>query len=159
CPGCSCSSWRSGSGSGSGSSRVAEPGFRFLEHTADLRVECHAPSLESLLDIAARALYSAAFTRPPSGTGTQHAVAVHAPSREELLVRWLQELIFLMDARRFAASSFEFHEVRPGFVSALAHGAPYTPDERDMEIKAATYHDIEIVDTPDGLIARIVFDL
>ena len=54
------------------------------------------------------------------------------------MVRWLQELIFLMDTRSFVASGFEVRQADAGRVEATLRGYRYKPEERAAEVKAAT---------------------
>lgn len=134
--------------------------FTFLEHTGDARVECRADTLAGLFEASARALYALAFKRTARGGGAQRRVTVRGATREEALVRWLQELIFLMDADRFAASAFRFEkDGEDGELCANLEGYEYDPADRAEEVKSATYHGIEVKETGEGYVAHIVFDL
>lgn len=133
--------------------------FRFLEHTADVQAECRAPDFEGLLETAAHALYAMAFKKTRSAADIEFAVQVSANGREELLVSWLQELIFLMDAERFVATDFRFDTVDNATVRAGLRGYRYDPEERAEEVKSATYHELEVRQTDEGFVARVIFDL
>jgi SHS2 domain-containing protein len=71
--------------------------YRLLEHTADALVEVHGATLEERFENAAYALFDQitdASTIVPRG---EVEVSVSADSREQLLVDFLQELLFLHD--------------------------------------------------------------
>ncbi len=138
---------------------MPDPEFRFLEHTADVRIECRAPALAPLLEIAARALYAVALRDPQDRTDTERTVGLRAGSREELLVNWLNELVFLLDTEGFVASTMAFDRVTSRSVNAHLRGYTGGPEDRETEVKAATYHDIEITKFEEGLVARFVLDL
>ncbi|HIJ74094.1 MAG TPA: archease [Candidatus Hydrogenedentes bacterium] len=133
--------------------------FRFLEHTADLRVECRAESLADLLETAALALYAVAFHRRRQGTNVERHIDLAADTREQLLVRWLQELIFLMDVERFAATVFDIGTANETALAATLRGYQYEPADRAEEVKAATYHELEVKKDAEGYVARLIFDL
>ena len=133
--------------------------FRFLEHTADIQVECRARTFDGLLETAANALYAIAFKDLRPLADIEHAVEISGAGREETLVCWLQELVFLMDAERFVATEFLFGRVNDRGVQARLRGYTYDPGERAEEVKGATHHELEVRETGEGLVARVIFDL
>lgn len=133
--------------------------YRFLEHTADVRVECTAETFECLLQEAAAAFYAVALRRRRDDHTAERQVHVNGETREELLVRWLQELLYLLETERFVASRFDVAPGLAGAVSAHLHGYDCPPKDRETEIKAATYHGMDVRITPEGYAAEIIFDL
>jgi len=138
--------------------------FRFLEHTADVRVECRAPTFPALLETAAQALYDLALRRVETGKDSERRIEVSADTDVDVLVRWLQELLFLLDVDHFVATEFSFADAKEPpaqnrHAAATLRGYIHRPDARAVEIKAATYHGAEIVETDDGLVAHIILDL
>lgn len=133
--------------------------YRFLEHTADALAECRAKSLPFLLEAATGALYAIALTaRRDEQTQTRH-LSVSGESREDVLIRWLQELIFLLDSERFVAVRCRFDQVTSSIVDAHVSGYCCRAEERQTEVKAATYHDMAITEEGGQWVARVVFDL
>ena len=133
--------------------------FRFLEHTADLRAECRGADFAGLLCAAAEALTSVAFTALREETGRVCGVALDAETAEEMVVRWLQELIFLVEAEKFAPVRFVFECASPESVRGRIEGYAYSEDERSDEVKAATYHGMRVERGAEGWRAEVVFDL
>ena len=134
-------------------------GFRFLDHTADVQVECRADSFAGLLVKAADALYAIALHQRDDGCGETRTVAVSGDTREEILVRWLQELIFLLETEHFVAARIAFADPIGDTATAQMEGYCCAPAGRAQEVKAATYHGIEVRETGGGFLARITFDL
>jgi SHS2 domain-containing protein len=134
-------------------------GFRFIEHTADVCAECRAADFAGLLEVSAAALYEVALDRVRSDSDIEKEVRAEGGTREETLIRWLQELLFLLDVERFAATVFRFDEAAPSQVRATLRGYTCKPEERATEVKAATYHDMQIENRDGELAAAIVFDL
>jgi SHS2 domain-containing protein len=149
-----------------GTSQRSDGRYQFLAHTADVLVECRARTLRGIFTSAARALYEVAF-------GPRHWLAakktdlprqvrdieLRADSQEDLLIRWLQELIFLMDVERFVASKCQLACLSPTEVRAHLDGYTCAPEDRETEIKAATYHGVAIRREGKEFIAAVVFDL
>ena len=133
--------------------------FRFLDHTADVQVECSAGTFEELLRTASDALYTIALKGRLDGKSLDGRVFIHGESREELLVRWLQELLFLLDTEAFVATDIDFSTVTDKEVVAAVHGYACNREDRAEEIKSATYHDLHVEERPEGLVAKIIFDL
>lgn len=141
--------------------------FIFLEHTADARVECRAGTFTGLLETAAAALYALALRNVRCERAVTRVIEAAGGDREEVLVSWLQELLFLLDTQCFVAVACEWQDapaVHPAALPALRFPVRVTgyvcaPDERAEEVKAVTYHGMEVQDTQCGCMARIVFDL
>jgi SHS2 domain-containing protein len=133
--------------------------YHFLEHTADVLVECRAPDFAGLLTTAAEALYETALRIVLPKSDTRRVISVTADTHEEALVRWLQELIFLLDVDRFVATHVEFDWESELSFGATLSGYVCEPEERADEVKGATYHGMTVEQTTEGLRTRIMFDL
>lgn len=133
----------------------------WLEHTADLRLQVAARTREELFTACAAALYEGMRLPAPREKNSCRSLAVAADNVEELLVRFLNELIYLFDTQRFAAASFRDLRIAPRQLTATAEGilcpAPALSGLR--EIKAATYHGLHYRETAAGSEATILFDL
>jgi len=139
--------------------RPALMGYRLLEHTADVLAECEGQTLEALFESAAQALYTVALEETSQQTSIERQVSLHAPDRETLLVRWLQELIYLIDVEHFVGSVFSFESLTSSELHARIKGYACNPANRAAEVKAATYHQAAIHRTKEGWTARVLFDL
>ena len=71
---------------------------RVLDHTADYMVEVSAPTLSELLAEAALALFETVGDVKTVRPRDEVSVSVEAADREELLVTWLTELLFLHES-------------------------------------------------------------
>ena len=77
---------------------------------------------------------------------------------------YLNELIYEFDTRRFLAIEVEFHLLRTGGPSqlrAVLKGEIFDPSRHVLktEVKAATFHGIDVRRTPDAVEADVIFDL
>lgn len=138
-----------------------EAGYRFVNHTADALAECTAPTFPDLLLAASSAFYALACGGARTGGDVKRAVTLSCPSREEALVRWLQELIFLLETERFVAAQADFAISESGGITLHAHMTGYAcaPGDIEVEVKAATYHGLSVAEADGQWSARVVFDL
>ena len=141
--------------------------FEFLDHTADTQVRIKGADAEELFREATRALL-AVFVACPEGSsvlpGASRRVKLEAENGEALLVDFLNELIFLFDTQQFLSADFEVSALKleaPSSLEGALKGEVYDPARHVVktEIKAATFHGMEIKRTESGLEAEVVFDL
>ena len=133
--------------------------FRFLEHTADARVECVGRTFAELLESAAAGLYAITLLNRRDEASDERLVRAIGNSREETLIRWLQELNYLLDIEHFVATRFRFAGAVERDVEAVASGYLCAPEERAEEVKSATYQQLAVRETDEGFMAQVTFDL
>ncbi|HUU06944.1 MAG TPA: archease [Thermoplasmata archaeon] len=132
--------------------------YRLLEHTADAMVEVHGVTLEERFENAAYALFDQitdASTVRPKG---EVEVSVSAGSREQLLVDFLQELLFLHDTENLVFSRFVV-EMEGDTLRARAQGEEFDPTRHAKRsvVKGITYHGLEFRDDESKLV--LLFDV
>jgi SHS2 domain-containing protein len=92
------------------------------------------------------------------GEGAQiRELSVTGIDREDLLVGWLTELLYLVDKYEIGISKIELTVTGDTKVAAIIHEIPSQMPQR--EIKAVTYHGLEVLELENGLEATIVFDV
>ena len=151
--------------------------FEEVDHTADYALVARGRDLAELLRNASlglcRLLADVDSLPPPLERRPLHATA---PSRERLLVGWLRELLFLHETQTVVFSGVGLDEVtdrpdgmppeltREALPPLAASGwadvvpADAAPDAVRAELKAVTYHDLEIEERDGLLRVRITFD-
>jgi SHS2 domain-containing protein len=137
---------------------MSETPFIELEHTADWALRVQAQDMEGLLRNAAEGMFQ--LMQLECGDrllGASHLV-VEAYDREELLVNWLEELLFRIETRgvAFDISSIAISN-EP--LKLQAHLGEYPIDKLEKEIKAVTYHGLTVTETELGFDATVIFDV
>jgi SHS2 domain-containing protein len=135
-------------------------GFRFeeIEHTADVGLRVQGKDLKAMIENAA--LGMAAIVCDDSFLSDdrmQQMVEVEADDREGLLVEWLSELVFLLETNSFIFQGFHIENISETHLKAKVYGK--VAEELKVHIKAVTYHNLNIIETNDGLEATVVFDI
>ena len=139
--------------------------IEMLDHTADVGFELSAATLEDLFEEARRALLLVAFERPPESGPEEREVRLSASDRETLLVRWLNELIYLVQDAGYvpARAELEVGETGGGeyVLEARLAGTPLLLEEYGWqgEIKSATFHGLEVHLEDGGWRARVILDV
>jgi SHS2 domain-containing protein len=134
--------------------------YRILEHTADMGIEASGETLEEVLVQAARGvmeIISGAAALPRE----ERTVEISAGEGGELLVNWLNEILFLFDSERFFPAEFVIEQATENRIRARIVGEHFDPQRHpvDREIKAATYHQLKLEQGKEGWRARVYLDL
>jgi SHS2 domain-containing protein len=130
--------------------------YERIAHTADVAIRVYGRDVPELFVHAARALFDM-MAEPPATTGITRGITVDGVDAEDLLVNWLNALVFLNEVERETYSDFALDSFTPTLLTATLTGGPTV--RRIKGIKAATYHDLEIRETPAGVEADVVFDV
>lgn len=135
--------------------------FRIIEHTADTGIEVRAPTLNELFEGAACAMMSIITDSSKVHETAEKEASLDAGDLGELMFVWLNELIYIINSGAFLFSRFEV-EVEDTALRARMWGEEIDPDRHGLmlDIKAATYHELEVRQTADGSWeARVIFDV
>ena len=138
--------------------------YVFLEHTADAKFEARGRTLEEAF--ANAALATAALMWDPAAIAPKIEVPVSARGLdpEQLLVRFLEEILYLVETRFFLLASAEDVEIeRRGeeyLLRAVFRGDTNSGAyETHGGVKAITYNEMDIRRTDDGWAVRVVVDV
>ncbi|RME74456.1 MAG: archease [Chloroflexi bacterium] len=133
-------------------------GFEEIEHTADWALRVRGRDLKELLLNAARGMVALMIDRPADlPVEVEQVIELESIDAESLLVDWLSELAFWAETEMIVFHQFDLHHVTPTSLRATVRGG-HAPHLK-KHIKAVTYHNLEIVQTPQGLETTIVFDV
>lgn len=131
-------------------------GFVELDHTADVEMQVWGPDLPQLLEQAALGMNSlAGFSLKPGRRQTQK-LELPIVDPETTLVNFLSELLYLAEVENLGFDTFNI-EIKGDILIANFIGAPL--ELQRVHIKAVTYHNLEIKQIPEGLVANVVFDV
>jgi SHS2 domain-containing protein len=135
-----------------------DDGFQEVEHTADWALRVRGRDLRELLVNAARGMgYLIVSDLDAVPTDVQRRFELDAFDAESLLVEWLSELAYLAESEMLVFREFDLSEVTSEHLEALVRGGHASGLQK--HIKAVTYHDLEIIESEDGLEVTVVFDV
>lgn len=135
--------------------------YRLLEHTADMGIEASAGTLSDLFLAAAHGLLAIVFGNSRSTVAREKvAVALEAGDVEELLVSWLNEILYLVVQRSFCPVEFSIETIDDRHLRGRVVGGACDEERQPVrEVKAATYHRICVRREKDRWQARVYVDL
>lgn len=116
-----------------------------LDHTADALIEAYGATLADRFANAAYALFDQITDADLVKPVGEVRVVVSADSEEQLLVDFLQELLFLHDADGYVFGEFEV-EILGGNLEAIARGEKFDRSRHPKKavVKGVTYHNLKL---------------
>jgi SHS2 domain-containing protein len=133
----------------------------FVDHTADAGITVKASDLAELFERVAWGMFFVITNLPVARATEITRISIHAPDRAALLVRWLSELNYrhLVEHRIF--SHFDVVRLTDEHLEADVSGEVFDPSRHTIftEIKAVTFHDLQLERNDHGWKAQIIFDL
>ncbi|HPW18431.1 MAG TPA: archease [Candidatus Aminicenantes bacterium] len=137
--------------------------YRTLPHTADGKFQAFGRTLEEAFGNAALALASLMWDWEALGPRVRRTVRVAGIDREQLLVKFLTEVIYLFETKGFLLGRVRGLRLRPrggGFdLEARLEGETLADAHRlHGDVKAVTYSDLKI-EEGDGFTVQVVVDM
>ncbi|HDP99633.1 MAG TPA: archease [bacterium] len=143
------------------SSAASPKRYEQLEHSGDIRIKVFGESLKNLYVNAGYALFDIITDAEKIKSELAETVEASGNDREELIVNWLSELNYLYLTERKIFNKFEIDRLTETELSATAIGEKFNPRHHKLkkEIKAVTFHDLEIQQRAKHWETKIVFDI
>ena len=134
--------------------------FEFIDHTADTGIRVEAPTLEDLFETAGLAFTEVVTSVESLNCSVERRFKLEEDNLETLLVSWLQELLYLLDTEELVFARFQV-KLHDCSLEATAWGEVFDPDRHMIktEIKAVTYHQLEVAESDQGWQAQVIFDI
>ena len=91
----------------------------------------------------------------------RRSISILALDRENLLVRWLAEILYLYDAEKFLTADTKIERMNNTSLNATILGQQFDASKHELklDVKAITYHQL-MVEKIDGIwIARVFVDI
>jgi len=138
-----------------------EKGFDVLDHTADIGIIAHGTDIKQVFSNAALALFSLITELGSIEEKLDLSLRVRSEDREGLLVEWLNELIYVFDARHVLVRRCDIENLTDTQLKATCHGENFDPTKHKLKrgIKAATYHMLKLDKDDHGYRAQVILDI
>ena len=143
------------------SDEQANPPYEVLEHTADVGLRIYGGTLAELFANAGRGLMALAIEPQRIEEKEQLPISATGSDLEQLLVNWLSEILYHMDAEGWLFARFSIKACSPTAIAGEGLGERQDPASRRraVAVKAVTYHQLSVRQTPDGWEAVVYFDI
>ncbi|MFW6133572.1 MAG: archease [Planctomycetota bacterium] len=132
-----------------------------FEHTADVGLDARGQTLGEMFEALAEGLADVYCPRRQVRADETRRIEVRAEDVEALAVDFLADVLALLEVERFCVAGCRVETAERTHVAAELTGEPYhaARHEIDIEVKAVTYHELEIARQPDGWHGRVILDI
>ena len=137
--------------------------YRILPHTADGKFQAFGRTLEEAFENAALATASLMWDWRKVEPKIAHDIRVAGRDRKQLLVKFLGEIVFLLDTQKFllaAVDGLTIREDGEGWVLEAKFWGDALSDRYEIHgnVKAVTYNEMTI-EVADGVVVQVVVDM
>jgi len=133
--------------------------FEELAHTADMRMRASGRDLKTLFINAARGMYHLAGVSSKGKDEGVVSVEVEGLDEVDLLARWLNELLYRLNVKHTVLRNIDIKDFLPNKLHATGNQFRLKSSDIQVEIKAATYHNLKITREGKVFSTKIIFDV
>jgi SHS2 domain-containing protein len=140
---------------------VTQGYYRLLDHTADLGVEIFGATPEALFANAARTLGELLCDPQALQPRGERLVEAVGEDWADLMIDWLRELLYLWNGEQQLWADVSIETIDANRLVARVGTDLYDAARHSMrhDIKAVTYHGIEVAPAVGGWRAAVIFDV
>ncbi len=142
--------------------------FEFFDVTADVGYKAYGNSLANAFENAAIAMFEVITDTSTVKPLIKKQIRLEAEDECAILYDWLSELLFLHDSEYLVFSKFDIKidskiegDIEGYILDASAYGEEFDPSkhERRSEVKAVTYHMMDIKIKNLNIILQVILDI
>ena len=135
--------------------------YETFDHTADMGIRAFGRTVEEVFVRAAEALFDVLTDLDSIREDLTREVEIKGADREDLLVRWLGELLYLCEGEGYLFREFSIIQLTPTSLKATARGERFDPARHEFktEIKAVTYHQVEVAQKDGMWVGKVIVDI
>jgi SHS2 domain-containing protein len=135
--------------------------YSLIDHTADFGIHVYGSDSKELFANAAWALFDVITEIDRlAGLDSCH-IEVSGDDWSDLMVNWLREVLYLWNGKELLVKKASILSLSETKLTATIECDSFNPDRHVIktEIKAVTYHQIQVTSSPHGWDAKIIFDI
>jgi protein archease len=135
--------------------------YRITTRQSELAVKVTGGSQADLFANSAFALFDVMSDVEKIEIKERMPLEVEGTDRDDLLVNWMRELLYLYQRSGFLLKEFDIREVKDTSVKAEVCGEKVDPDRHEIkqEIAAVAYHQSRMTKTGNQWIAQLIFEV
>lgn len=135
--------------------------YEIFGTTADVGVESYGSTLPEAFEAQAQGMFDVMAELPLVQPKEEFKVSADGADDEMLLVDFLNELLFLFDAKRLLLKEFHVAETGGGKLKAVVKGEEIDLSRHVIKtpVKAVTYHMLKVERTQEGYRTTVVYDI
>lgn len=136
--------------------------YRLTRHQSELAVRVTGDSQADLFANSAWALFDVMMAEVDKvDTKERLPLEVEGVDRDDLMVNWMRELLYLYQGSGYLLREFHIQEVKDTFVKAEVAGEKLDPDRHEIkqEIAAVAFHKSRMEKTGNQWTAHLIFEV
>jgi SHS2 domain-containing protein len=138
--------------------------FEIIDHTADIGIVAYGKTKREVFINAAKGMFEIIAGENRDFKENFYAkIKLEAKSLEDLLIAWLNELLYISEVKLVILNKFIIKELSDGQIKAEVGGTKinHLSVRIKREVKAVTYHRLEIKKDEEGGLwsAQVIFDI
>ena len=132
-----------------------------MTRSSDLAIKVFGKSQEELFANSAFALFDLMTDVDKIEVQDRLPLEVEGVDRDDLMVNWVRELLYLFQGSDFLVKEVEVQEIKENYVRAEVKGEKFDPDRHEIrrEIRAVAYDQSRMEKTGDQWMAQLLFQL
>jgi SHS2 domain-containing protein len=138
-----------------------EKKYRLTTRQSELAVKVTGDSQADLFANSAFALFDVMLDVDKIEIKDRLPLEVEGADRDDLLVNWMRELLYLYQGSGYLLKEFAIREVKDTLVKAEVCGEKIDPDRHEIkqEIAAVAYHQSRMTKTGNQWTAQLIFQV
>jgi SHS2 domain-containing protein len=135
--------------------------YTTIDHTADLGIHVTGADVKQLFIHAGLALFDMIADASRPENTEERRVSVRGVDWPDLMVAWLRELLYLWAGKSLLVQAIHIEAIDPFIVSGRVGCTPFIPGRHKIrhDVKAVTYHHIDVIQTAVGWESTIILDV
>jgi len=135
--------------------------YRILTRSSDLAIKVFGKTQAELFTNSAFALFDLMTDVGKVEVRDHLTLEVEGTDRDDLMVNWMRELLYLFQGSGYLLKQFQVHEARDTYVRGEVSGEKYDPDRHEVqrEFRSVVYDQSRMEKTGDQWTAQVIFEL
>lgn len=134
--------------------------YETIDHTADMGIRVWGSTKKQLFKNAATGMFDLIVDKRAVAAKKKMKFNLKAPDVKELFVSWLRELLYQYSAKGMVFKNIKISKLTDTQIEAIAAGEKINKSHIfKNDLKAVTYHDLEIKKTKTGWKTQVIFDV
>jgi len=135
--------------------------YRIIDHTADTGFEVQGKTREQVFENAARAFFHIMWRIGHHKENKPETITVKGNDLQELLVNFLEEFLYLYDAKGLICSQLKIYSITDTEIRVKVWLQQFDvkQDQELLAVKAVKYHQLYIGEKEQGWSAQIFLDI
>lgn len=134
--------------------------YELFPHPSEQGIRGIGSTMAEAFEQVAKAMESIMVDLEKIEPKKERKIEIDYKDKEELLIEWLTELLYLFDVEEMVFNDFHV-TMEKGKLRATAKGEKFTPEKHGSGtvIKAATYNELKVEKQNDKYIAQCIVDV